>query len=163
MGTKGGRPISESQALLKIAGLCARQEVCLSEARDKLRRLGLGEEATERVIDRLVRESYIDEMRYARAYANDKARFSGWGRIKIKMMLYAKHVDRVAIESALEGIDHDIYAQSLLKRAQAAAKGLDLDDVKSRSKVYRRLVSRGYETVFVSTVIAQLRAERNEE
>jgi regulatory protein len=61
--------------------------------------------AAEKVLDVLVAEKYIDEQRYASAFARDKASLAGWGGTKIRYMLASKGIPRDIVEHALEDID----------------------------------------------------------
>lgn len=147
-------------ALTRMAALCSRSEMCESEIRIKLHRGGLSEDDAERVIDYLVEHRFIDNARYARAFASDKSRFSGWGRNKIRMALISKRIPERDIAAALDAIDHPQYASSLIKAARSRAAGLDLSDRADRAKLYRRLLSRGYESALVLSAIDHIRREQ---
>lgn len=156
-------PLTVEKGIERMAALCARAEHCESEIRDKLRRAGMGGADVERVIDYLVEHHFIDDARYARAFTSDRVRFSEYGRNKILMALIAKHIDSHLIAEALDTIDHDQYAEVLLKATRQRARALDLDDYDQRAKLYRRLVSRGYESPLVLSAIRQVRQEQNQD
>lgn len=156
---KAKKPIDKESARLRLAGVCASTETCESEAWEKLRRWGLGFAEAEEVIDELIEGRYIDDGRYARAYASDKLRFAGWGRNKIRMMLSAKRISPALITEALDSLDHDLYARALMKVARTRAKGLDLADYNDRAKLMRRLMSRGFESGLVVSAVNELREE----
>ena len=71
----------------------------------KLSRWGIGEPDARTIVERLVQERFIDEERYAIAFAKDKFRFSGWGRIKIRYALQQKRIGNSDIVNALSLID----------------------------------------------------------
>ena len=77
------RKTSETKALNRMANLCARREYCVFDIKSKLMRYELGHESIERIIEHLIKEKYIDELRFARSFINDKIRFNKWGRVKI--------------------------------------------------------------------------------
>lgn len=154
------QPITYEKALERMTGLCARAEHCEFEIRDKLRRALLPAADIERVLDYLVTHRFVDDARYARAFAADKARFAGYGRLKIRMALIAKRIDVSYITDALDAIDHDMYAETLLKMARSRGATLDLEEYDDRAKLYRRLVSRGYESALVTSAIKRVREER---
>ncbi len=81
------KQLTEEQALARAATLCSTSEQCTSQIRQKLVRWNIGDEAQERILTRLVKERYIDEARFARAYANDKFRYNHWGPVRIDMEL----------------------------------------------------------------------------
>lgn len=139
--------------LVKMAGLCAGAEQCSSDIYDKVIKKGLSQDVADRIVGYLVKNKYIDDSRYARAYAADKVRFSGWGKIKIRMMLRAKKMSDSIISQALEYVDAKDYEESLTKVLVAKARSLNLSDMKDRQKLYRHLASRGYETSLIIPAI----------
>lgn len=132
--------------LLRMAGLCAGAEQCTADIRNKILKQGFSSEEAEYMVRYLQENKYIDDSRYARAYAVDKVRFSGWGRMKVRMGLRAKGMGDAVISQALEYISQSDYDDALNRVMKAKAKGLDLKDVKDRQKLYRHLVSRGFES-----------------
>ena len=86
------KPVSPEAMLLKMMDLCARSEQSSGEIRQKLYRKGITGHEARKIIDRLIDDSFIDDSRFARAFANDKARFALWGRRKIRAGLAAKGI-----------------------------------------------------------------------
>ena len=84
------KQISAKDALVRLETLCARSEQSTGEAREKLRRWGILSADAEKIIDSLVDRRFIDNARFARAFARDKIRFSKWGRIKVSQKLREK-------------------------------------------------------------------------
>ena len=82
------KAITEQEAYLQLAALCAQAEHCQQEMRDKMRRWELDETAQNRIVARLVKERYIDDERYARAFVKDKIRYNKWGRRKVQQALW---------------------------------------------------------------------------
>ena len=97
MRKNASRMLTYEQAMLRLTSLCSTSEHCQSDGREKLYKWGLSREDSEKIIDYLLDEKYIDEYRYANAYANDKLRFSHWGRAKIRSMLYMQHIPEACI------------------------------------------------------------------
>lgn len=139
--------------LVKMAGLCAGAEQCSFDIYDKVIKKGFSQDVADRIIGYLVKNRYIDDARYARAYAADKVRFSGWGKIKIRMMLRAKRMSDPIISQALEYVVAKDYEEALHKVLAAKARSLDLSDVKDRQKLYRHLASRGFESSLIIPAI----------
>lgn len=154
---------SVEAARLRMASLCATREMCEFEIRAKLLRLGMDDEQVEQVLDHLVRMCFVDDARYARAFAADKARFAGWGRRKIAMALRAKRIDQRHVDAALKHIDTGDYAERLLKVARQKASSLDLNEYADRMKLARRLASRGFEGALITSAIELLRREQSHE
>ena len=142
------------EMLVRMAGLSAGSEQCSSDIRDKILKAGFSAGEADRMMEYLVKNGYVDDIRFARAYSSDKVRFSGWGRMKIRMGLRAKRMPDSVISAGLEYIDGKDYADALEKVLVTKAKGLDLSEVKDRQKLYRHLASRGFES---SLIIAAIR------
>lgn len=77
---------------LKMADLCARSEQCEYEIREKLRKQMLPSSEIEKILSFLIKERFIDNSRYAHSFTNDKVRFSGWGRNKIRQALALRRI-----------------------------------------------------------------------
>lgn len=150
------RKPAADEMLVRMAGLCAGAEQCTSDIRNKILKQGFSSEEAEYMVRYLQENKYIDDSRYARAYAVDKVRFSGWGRMKVRMGLRAKGMGDAVISQALEYISQSDYDDALNRVMKAKAKGLDLKDVKDRQKLYRHLVSRGFESNLIIDAMRQL-------
>lgn len=150
------RKPTADEMLLRMAGLCAGAEQCTADIRNKILKQGFSSEEAEYMVRYLQENKYIDDSRYARAYAVDKVRFSGWGRMKVRMGLRAKGMGDSVISQALEYISQSDYDDALNRVMKAKAKGLDLKDVKDRQKLYSHLVSRGFESNLIIDAMRQL-------
>ena len=162
MEKKRKKPITPEAARLKMADLCARSEQCEFEIREKLRKQGLPSAEADKIITFLIENKFIDNDRYSRSFTNDKVRFSSWGRNKIRQALALKRIPSSAISEALNEIDEKEYHKAIQRAGTAKAKNLDLEDYDDRLKLYRHLMSRGFESSLISKLIAYLR-KRNQE
>lgn len=152
---KDRKKMTQEEMLVKMAGLCAGAEQCTSDIYGKVIKKGFSNEVADRIVGYLVQNKYIDDSRYARAYAADKVKFAGWGRGKIRMMLKAKRIPESVVTQGLEYIDDKDYEEVLNKVLAAKARSLDLADVKDRQKLYRHLASRGFESALIIPAIRQ--------
>lgn len=141
---------------LRMAELCARSEQCSYDIAVKLRRAGATSAQMMQIINDLRSQKFIDDARYARALTNDKVRFAGWGRMKIRAALLAKRISESDIRLAFDRIDDDEYHDSLMRVAASKARGLDLTDYRQRQKFFRSMASRGYEPGLISSAISAL-------
>ena len=124
---------------------CSRREYCKDDIFKKATTALEGDrEAAAKVLDVLVSEKYVDDLRYATAYAREKAMISGWGETKIRYMLSAKRIDRTLIDQALTEIDGDKADSRLLKLLQNKAHTLKADP-QIRLKLLRFALGRGYQ------------------
>ena len=85
---------------------CSRREYCTSDVLKKAEKALEGDrDKAAEVVKILVREKYVDDLRYCEAYAREKSSISGWGEVKIKYMLSAKGIAKDTISQALTQID----------------------------------------------------------
>ena len=128
----------------RLMRLCAGRECCRSDIRRKL--ADLPPEQAEEVLETLCREGYLDDARYARAFARDKSALQGWGSLKIKLALQRKAIDAAAIASALEAIDTPAAEarKEQVLRAKWDALDREEDPARRQAKFFRYAMSRGY-------------------
>ena len=140
------KPITEADALNRLAAYCYVSEHCRADVREKLQKWGLSAEATERIVSRLEEANFLDESRYAKAYVHDKLRFSGWGKRKIALALQQKHVARTTFQPFLDALDAEEYLQILRKALEQKARTLKAEDgdYQRRLKLTRFAMSRGF-------------------
>ncbi len=84
--------LTPEKALARMQTLCAKSEQCSFDIAQKLKRAGLSGADIKQTIASLTASRFIDDTRYARAFAADKVRFSHWGRRKISFALDRKSV-----------------------------------------------------------------------
>lgn len=151
------RALTFEQALQRAASLCCSSEHCISDISEKLYKWGVSKDDSEAIIDRLVDEKYIDELRYATAYANDKVRFSHWGRVKIKTMLRMQRISDADIRAALDTIDPEEYEKVLERVIDGKRSSLGCDDsYESRVKTIRFALQRGFEMQEITKFVADV-------
>src|SRR5213082_1811867 len=97
---QGRRKIGKEQALQKLKHYCGYQERSHVEAIEKLYSFGLYKQEVEECISRLIEEDYLNEERFAMAYARGKFRMKRWGKIKIRYALKEKAVSDYCINKA---------------------------------------------------------------
>ena len=148
------RTLTYEQALLRLTSLCGTSEHCQSDVREKLYKWGLSREESDKIIDYLLDEKYIDECRYAKAYANDKLRFSHWGKAKIRSMLYLQRIPEACINEALGNIDEAEYERVLESVLESKKRTLpECDSYASRVKIIRFALQRGFEMCEITKFI----------
>ncbi len=137
-------PADKLKVLDRMRGLCSRREYCRSEILKKaLTALEGDSSAADEIVETLVNEKYIDDLRYASAFARDKASIAGWGETKIKFMLSSKGISKEVISAALEEIDADKASYKLRRIIEVKAKSLK-DDPQKKMKLIRFALGRGY-------------------
>lgn len=147
-----------ARCLSRLQKLCSKAEYCEADIyRKALKDLEGDADAARKVLEALISEKYVDNARYASAFAREKAAIQGWGPVKIRFQLKAKGVEEGTIRAALEEIDRGKQADKLNKLLQAKARSL-AGDPQFRLKLLRFGLTRGYDydavEVEVSKIIA---------
>lgn len=137
---------SAQQALQSLMRLCSRAEKSTGDARRLMRTWGVPEAEQQEVVDKLVAQRFIDNRRYAEAYAREKSSLAGWGARKIAMQLRQKGVERDVITQTLAILDADAQNDKLvekLQRKQRTTKAAN--DYELRGKLLRYALGLGYD------------------
>ena len=88
-------------------------------------------------------DRFVDDVRYASAFAREKSSLQGWGAVKIRFQLREKGIADGIIAEALQEID-PAKAASKLDKLAADRYRLLKDDPQCRLKMLKALLSRGY-------------------
>lgn len=154
---KQRKEITPENALARLETLCARSEQCTHDLSCKLRRWGIPAIDSQKIIDSLTERKFVDNCRFARSFVNDKSRFCGYGRIKIRLALMARHIPSRIIDEALEAIDQEEYESTLRRLLSVRASHMnDLGTYEGRTRLYRYGVGRGYESSLVASALRSL-------
>lgn len=147
-------PLTYEEALYKSAAYCSQSEHCISELKNKLAQWNVTESDQLRIIRYLMEEKYIDEKRFAIAYVKDKFRYNKWGKIKIRLELNLKRIEKELIEAALETIDSDEYSEMIIRLAKDKEKKLTYrNEYERKGKLYRFLAGKGFEMDVISRLL----------
>ena len=150
------KPISAQNALARAAALCSRSEQAESDIRHKLSLWGISPNDADTIIERLIDERYIDEVRFASAFARDKFRFEGWGRIKIAYQLRIKHISNETIENAISEIEENDYIDTLKRILNTKMRSLtSKEPLQAKASLVRFATSRGFEPNLIYKYLPQ--------
>ena len=135
------------QALQSLMRLCARSEKSTGDALRLMRTWGVPEAEQRGVLDKLIADRYIDNRRYAEAYAREKSRLAGWGERKIAMQLSLKGVERETISAVLaEVLQDDSMAERLQDKLEKKLRTIKAaNDYELRGKLLRYALGLGYD------------------
>lgn len=138
--------ISKDDKLLSsLQALCARKEYCSADIYKKaLKGLEGDEEAAAAMVALLVKDQFVDDLRYATAFARDKACLDGWGPVKIAFQLRGKGIDASTVDKALGEVDADKADARMRVVLEAKARTLK-GDPELRLKLLKFGLQRGYE------------------
>ena len=150
--------IGTDKAWQKIKHYCAYQERSHAETRDKLYKFGLYKPEVETLLTQLIEENYLNEERYAIAFAGGHFRTKQWGRVKIKYALSQKKVSSYCIKKALSSIDEAEYKHCIEKLAVAKLATLKAEKniFIKKTKLQNYLLQKGYEVSMVGAIVKDL-------
>ncbi len=148
---------SFDELLHKAASYCSISEHCISELELKLKAWGIESEVSDKIIDRLKEEDFINEKRYCIAFVKDKFRFNKWGKIKISYALKQKGLENSLITNALNTIDEGEYQEMLAVLLKAKLKTIKWEyEYEKMGKLFNFAQSRGFESAIIDKVVRNL-------
>jgi len=141
-------------ALNKIFRFCAYQERSHSEVKTKLFEYGLGSAEVDAILSDLITEGFLNEERFAKAFAGGKFRITKWGKLKIQRELESSGVSPRNIASGLAEIDRSEYSKTLLGLVKKKSNQIIEENIfKKKNKVARFVIGKGYEPVLVWEIV----------
>jgi regulatory protein len=151
---KPKKKLTPNQALTKAQLSCAYQERCQQEMREKLYEWGLYSNDVENIIANLVTDNYLNEERFAKAYAGGKFRIKKWGRVKIKLELKKRKISDYCIKKGMQEIDDSDYIKTLKEIIAKKSKEIKGGKVQVRNyKIAQYAYSRGFESDLVWDIL----------
>lgn len=146
--------LSPQEARQKIYRYCAYQERSHSEVKEKLYGFGLFRDEVEEILSHLITENYLNEERFAKAFAGGKFRMKKWGKIKIVHELEAKGLTANCIRLGLKEIEEEEYVKvlhELLMKKSSLVEETDL--FVKRDQLARFAIQKGFEPDLVWKIL----------
>jgi regulatory protein len=145
---------SPQEAREKIKRYCAYQERAHQEVRIKLYEYGLYKSDVEEILVDLITEGFLNEERFAKAFAGGKFRMKKWGRLKITHALESKGLTPNCIRAGLTEIDQEDYEQTLKDLLIKKTNEVDADNIYTkRDKLSKAAILKGYEPELVWKIL----------
>lgn len=146
MEKKSFTPVDFKTAMQKAEAYCAYQERSQYEVRGKLIQLGIRGNELEEIILHLITENFLNEERFAKAYALGKLRMKSWGKNKIAQGLKLKQVSAPLIKKALQNLDEEEYLEKLKNLLEKKAENIKEKVAYQRNyKLMQYALSKGFE------------------
>ena len=146
--------MTEEEGLERAYRYCSMAEHCRSEVKAMLERHKLDGVSVSHIFDKLEKEQYIDESRYAKAFVHDKLRFARWGRVKISYFLRQKGIPASVIEDAVSSIDPEEYDDIVVSLADSFSRSIKgSTDYERKMYLMKRICSRGFEPSLVNRLL----------
>lgn len=149
------RQLSPQEAFERLADRAAVAEICSADVIRKLREWKIAPDAAQKILDRLIRERYVDDRRFASLYVRDRINNARWGLVKIRAAMRLKRLSSSIIEEAVEAeFNEEQYfsnlAAALRSKARTLSEPLSADD---RAKLIRFAAGRGYEPDLIMEMV----------
>lgn len=148
---------SIQEAQTRMERYCVYQERCHQEVEKKLREMHMIPQAVEKIMLHLFENDYINESRFAKAFACGKFSIKKWGRNRIVNELKRRKISDYNIKLALQEIEDEDYLKTLDKLAQKRLFQIkETNKYKKRKKLADYLLYRGWESDLVYERVTQL-------
>lgn len=147
------------EATKRMEHYCAYQERCHKEVNQKLYEMRMIPEAVEQIIFHLLQHNFLNETRFAQAFARGKFRVKKWGRRRIINELKQRDISSFNIKIALKEIPDDEYFSTFEALAEKRILQLELEKnlQKKRKKFADYMFYRGWETALVYEKINEIK------
>ena len=148
--------MEKEKVLPYLQNICAKREYCRSEILKKAETALEGDrQAAQEMLDSLVADRFVDDARYAAAFARERSSLTGWGPEKIRYSLMMKGISKADISAALEQIDSDAAEVKLHKLLTAKCHSLQGDPF-IKFKLIKYALSRGYRYDEVASAVENI-------
>lgn len=150
--------ISYDQAVSKLQAFCAYQERCHKEVRSKLFDLGIYGDDVDSIIADLIEDNFLNELRYAIAFAGGKFRIKKWGKYRIIRELKMNQVSAYSIKKAIKSeLPDEEYLETLEQVVQKRNRLLrEPNKFKRKQKIAKYVIDKGFESPLVWETINRL-------
>ena len=140
------REMTFDEALERCRFLAAKGECCTFDLEQKMRNWGVQSADIQRVVESLIADRFIDNLRFAIAYVRDKTRFNHWGRVKTTLMLRQKHIDKQTINEAFNELPESDYQRAFEAERDKKMRQLRaLKPFERNRKTAAYLIQKGFE------------------
>ncbi len=146
------------EAKRKLEAYCAYQERCHKDVTTKLLEMRMIPEAIDIVIGHLLEHNFLNETRFAQAFARGKFRQKSWGRNRITRELKMRNISAYNLKLALQEIDNEEYLEvfDTLSRKRYKQLSKEKDKYRKRKKLADYLIYRGWEGDLVYERVKEL-------
>jgi len=149
--------VTPEQAYACITRSCARKEYAPFDIRQKLLRLNLTDDVVELLLERLIKERYIDERRYTESYIREKLHFNKWGKRKIELHLAQKRISPDVVRDVFTQFSESQLSESLLSLLEKKRKSVTgRSEYERNGKLIRYALGRGFSMQEISRCLKMM-------
>ncbi len=144
------KTISITEAKQKLEYFCGYQERCHQEVISKLYDFFMTEIERDEILVYLIENNFLNESRFACAFARGKHRIKSWGRIRIVNELKYKKISSYNVKIALKEFSDEEYHETFDKLAEHHWESIrETNKTKKNKKFCDFLLRKGYESDLV--------------
>jgi regulatory protein len=151
-------PLPYAKAIEKAEKYCAVQERSAKQVKVWLKKWLVKREDIQKILEHLKDENFLNEERFARAYARGKFNINGWGRIKIRINLRMQEIREDDVIKGLEEIQEEAYTRKLdaiVARKYASIVSKE-DRYMAQAKTVAYAWTKGYEPELITEAIQRV-------
>lgn len=149
--------LDAKNAFIKASAYCVYRDRSAREISLKLKEWNCSSKDIPLVIEQLELEGFINEERFAIAFARGKFRINKWGKIKIAGFLRMNGISNELVKKALSEIDQNEYKNVLEKMLETKIKALKKYDKRTlKIKLINFAATKGFETELIKEIIDSL-------
>lgn len=137
---------------------CAYQERCHKEVQQKLKDMRMIPEAIDQIVHHLLQHNFLNETRFAQAFARGKFSAKKWGKRRIVNELKLREISKYNIGLALKEISETEYMATFhaLADKRLAQLTSETNLQKKRKNLADYLLYRGWESGLVYEKVREL-------
>ena len=140
------KSITISEAKKNIEHYCAYQERCHKEVVNKLKDLGIIQNAIDVIVTDLIQNNYLNETRFAQSFARGKFKIKKWGKVKIHRELNKREISEYNIKMGMKEISDSDYEETFNMLLDKKLSELShLSEREQKRKIFNYLSYRGWE------------------
>ena len=140
------KSITISQAKKNIEHYYAYQERCHKEVVNKLKDLGIIQNAIDVIVTDLIQNNYLNETRFAQSFTRGKFKIKKWGKVKIHRELNKREISEYHIKMGMKEISDSDYEETFNMLLEKKLSELShLSESEKKRKIFNYLSYRGWE------------------
>lgn len=138
------------QLIKKLEHFCAYQERCHEDVRSKMQQLKVPYSELDAILVHLIEHNYLNEERFAIAFASGKHRIKHWGKARISNELKFRNISSRIITTALQEISEKEYLENFNRLAEKIwSQTTEQNLLLKKKKCIDFLLRKGYESSWV--------------
>jgi regulatory protein len=149
--------LDEGVIMQKIRIFCSYQERCIRETEGKLHDWAVQKKLIPGIIQKLEEEGFLNEERFAKAFAGGKFRMNKWGKHRIEFELRFRGILDEYIRKGIAEIDENDYLNTLHDLIEKKYREIKPQkDLNVREKIITFAQGKGFETDLILSIVKEL-------